>query len=87
VAGVAVLSESHISIHSWPDAEFAAVDIFMCGDTEPQKCVDVLREAFQARNVVVKTHRRGEEAAQPMAPRIVVKKSVPQHQVRKAKAA
>jgi S-adenosylmethionine decarboxylase len=87
VAGVAVLSESHISIHSWPDAEFAAVDIFMCGDTEPQKCVDVLREAFQARNVVVKTHRRGEEVAQPMAPRLVAKKSVPHNHVRKAKAA
>ena len=84
---MAVLSESHISIHSWPDAEFAAVDIFMCGDTEPQKCVDVLREAFQARNVVVKTHRRGEEMAQPMAPRLVAKKSVPQNHVRKAKAA
>ena len=56
-------------------------------EAEPQKCVEVLREAFRARDVVVKTHQRGEEVAQPMAPRLVAKKSVPQHHVRKAKAA
>lgn len=61
VSGVLVLSESHISIHSWPEADYAALDVFMCGDAKPHLCVDVLREAFQARDVVVKTHRRGEE--------------------------
>ncbi|MES1180023.1 MAG: S-adenosylmethionine decarboxylase, partial [Hyphomicrobium sp.] len=61
VAGVAVLSESHISIHSWPEADYAALDIFMCGSAEPQKCVEVLREAFSVRDVVVKTHHRGFE--------------------------
>jgi S-adenosylmethionine decarboxylase len=61
VSGVAVLSESHISIHSWPEANYAALDVFMCGDARPELCVDVLREAFSAREVVVKTHQRGEE--------------------------
>ncbi|MFM1814724.1 MAG: S-adenosylmethionine decarboxylase proenzyme [Pseudomonadota bacterium] len=61
VSGVAVLSESHISIHSWPEANYAALDVFMCGDANPHLTVDVLREAFRARNVVVKTHQRGEE--------------------------
>jgi S-adenosylmethionine decarboxylase len=61
VSGVAVLSESHISIHSWPEADYAALDVFMCGDARPDLCVDVLREAFEAREVVVKTHQRGEE--------------------------
>mgnify|MGYP001821454986 FL=1 len=61
VSGVAVLSESHISIHSWPEADYAALDVFMCGDARPELCVDVLREAFEAREVVVKTHQRGEE--------------------------
>jgi S-adenosylmethionine decarboxylase len=61
VSGVAVLSESHISIHSWPEADYAALDIFMCGNAKPQMCIGVLREAFQARDVVVKTHHRGEE--------------------------
>jgi S-adenosylmethionine decarboxylase len=61
VSGVAVLSESHISIHSWPEADYAALDVFMCGDARPELCVDVLRQAFSAREVVVKTHQRGEE--------------------------
>lgn len=61
VSGVAVLSESHISIHSWPEADYAALDVFMCGDARPELCVDVLRHAFSAREVVVKTHQRGEE--------------------------
>lgn len=61
VSGVAVLSESHISIHSWPEADYAALDVFMCGDARPELCVDVLHEAFSAREVVVKTHQRGEE--------------------------
>jgi len=61
VSGVAVLSESHISIHSWPEADYAALDVFMCGDAQPQKCIEILREAFSARDVVVKTHHRGEE--------------------------
>ncbi|MEQ1616214.1 MAG: S-adenosylmethionine decarboxylase, partial [Hyphomicrobiaceae bacterium] len=59
-----VLSESHISIHSWPDANYAALDVFMCGDTKPHLVIDVLREAFQARDVVVKEHKRGEELDQ-----------------------
>jgi S-adenosylmethionine decarboxylase len=61
VSGVAVLAESHISIHSWPEADYAALDVFMCGDARPELCVDILREAFEAREVVVKTHQRGEE--------------------------
>jgi S-adenosylmethionine decarboxylase len=61
VSGVAVLSESHISIHSWPEANYAALDIFMCGDARPELAVPVLRQAFDAEQVVVKTHRRGEE--------------------------
>ena len=61
VSGVAVLAESHISIHSWPEADYAALDVFMCGDAEPEKCLDILREAFSVRDVVVKTHHRGAE--------------------------
>jgi S-adenosylmethionine decarboxylase len=31
VIGVALLAESHMSIHTWPDTGFAAIDIFLCG--------------------------------------------------------
>ena len=54
VSGVAVLSESHISIHSWPEAGYAALDVFMCGDAKPHMTVDVLKTAFKADRVVVK---------------------------------
>lgn len=64
VSGVAVLSESHISIHSWPEADYAALDVFMCGEAKPHLAIEVLREAFQARDVIVKTHLRGEELDQ-----------------------
>jgi len=63
VSGVAVLSESHISVHSWPEADYAAFDVFMSGDAKPELCVDVLRDAFSAANVVVKPFKRGEPPA------------------------
>src|SRR5258707_10626099 len=53
VSGVAVLAESHISIHSWPEANYAAIDIFMCGNANPDACVPVLREAFVAKRIAV----------------------------------
>lgn len=60
VSGVAVLAESHISIHSWPERDYAALDVFMCGDSEPHKAIDVLREAFEPTSVEVQEHLRGE---------------------------
>src|SRR5215216_8169002 len=38
VSGVAVLAESHISIHSWPETSYVAIDIFMCGSANPDAC-------------------------------------------------
>ena len=60
VSGVAVLAESHISIHSWPEANYAALDVFMCGKAEPDKCVPVLREAFKPRRLAVSELLRGQ---------------------------
>lgn len=59
LSGVAVLAESHISIHSWPEVGYAALDIFMCGKTKPERCVDVLVEAFQPRDVSIQELLRG----------------------------
>ncbi len=66
VSGVAVLAESHISIHTWPYSGYAAVDVFMCGDADPDRCVPVLREAFAARRVEVSELLRGREAGAPV---------------------
>jgi S-adenosylmethionine decarboxylase len=62
VSGVAVLAESHISIHTWPEAGYAALDVFMCGKADPDKCVPVLRAAFRARRIAVSELLRGQGA-------------------------
>lgn len=59
VTGVAVLSESHISIHTWPETGFAALDIFMCGKADPYKSVSVIRERFRPTSTQLNEHRRG----------------------------
>ena len=46
VTGVVVLAESHITIHTWPEREFAAIDLFLCGTTQPQRALDHLRAAL-----------------------------------------
>ena len=63
VSGVAVLAESHISVHTWPEAGYAAFDVFMCGDTQPEKCIDILSNAFNANNVQVTNLKRGDKVS------------------------
>jgi S-adenosylmethionine decarboxylase len=63
VSGVAVLAESHISIHTWPEAGYAALDVFMCGSANPDSCIPVLREAFAAKRVGVSELLRGQKKA------------------------
>jgi S-adenosylmethionine decarboxylase len=60
VSGVAVLAESHISIHTWPDAGYAALDVFMCGKANPDACIPILREAFKAKQIAVSELLRGQ---------------------------
>ena len=60
VSGVAVLAESHISIHSWPETGYAAFDVFMCGSARPERCVDVLKKAFEPGRIEVNEVLRGQ---------------------------
>ena len=59
VSGVAVLAESHISIHTWPERGYAALDVFMCGSAMPHMALPVLRAAFKPSSVQLVEHRRG----------------------------
>jgi S-adenosylmethionine decarboxylase len=59
VTGVVVLAESHISIHTWPETGFAAADIFMCGDAQPERALCVIEQAFGAQSRVVQRIERG----------------------------
>jgi S-adenosylmethionine decarboxylase len=61
VSGVAVLAESHISIHTWPECGYAALDVFMCGEASPEKSVPVLEKAFAAKRIEVDTLLRGKD--------------------------
>ncbi len=49
VSGVVLIAESHISVHTWPESGFAAVDIFTCGEMKPQVAIDIMREGFRAK--------------------------------------
>ena len=59
ISGVAVLAESHISIHTWPENGYAALDVFMCGGAEPQATIEVLRQAFKPDRLAVEEILRG----------------------------
>ncbi len=59
VSGVVVLAESHISIHTWPERNYAAIDLFMCGVCDPHLSIPILRAAFSPERVDVDEQRRG----------------------------
>jgi len=48
VTGYALLAESHISIHTWPEKGIAKCDIFTCGsDSDPLAAIEYMKERFQ----------------------------------------
>lgn len=52
VSGVVVIAESHISVHTWPEFGYAALDIYTCGDkTDPLKACNYIAEIFEAENI------------------------------------
>jgi S-adenosylmethionine decarboxylase len=59
ISGVAVLAESHISIHTWPELSYAAIDVFMCGNAQPHKAIEVLKGVFLPGMVTLAEHKRG----------------------------
>ena len=59
ISGVVVLAESHISIHTWPERAFVAIDIFMCGDCDPHKAVPALQNFFVPQSMQLGEHKRG----------------------------
>ena len=59
ISGVAVLAESHISVHTWPEKGYAAFDVFMCGTAEPRKALSVFKAAFNPGRIVIGEHKRG----------------------------
>ena len=46
ITGIVMLAESHMSIHTWPEYGYASVDVYMCGDCDPKKTLQYMRELF-----------------------------------------
>ena len=59
ISGVAILKESHMSIHTWPELNYAAVDIFVCGTVDPHRAIPVIKKGFQPEKIEVMEIRRG----------------------------
>lgn len=59
ISGMAILAESHISIHTWPEISYAAVDVFMCGAAQPHKAIEILKGVFLPGLVTLAEHKRG----------------------------
>ncbi|MCF7916872.1 MAG: adenosylmethionine decarboxylase [Candidatus Omnitrophica bacterium] len=59
VSGVAVISESHISVHTWPEYNYAALDIFVCGQVDPYKAIGILKKQYQTSNIQISEIKRG----------------------------
>ena len=60
VTGIVCIAESHISIHTWPEHRYAAVDIFTCGeDFKPMEAAHFIAEGLQAQHCNVMEVKRG----------------------------
>ncbi len=60
ISGMVIIAESHLSIHTWPEYKYAAVDIFTCGSIiKPEKAVAFLIKKFQSKNPSVVELKRG----------------------------
>ncbi len=59
VSGVVIISESHLTIHTWPEHGYAAVDLFSCGQLDFQAAFDHLKTELKAKELSVSTIKRG----------------------------
>jgi S-adenosylmethionine decarboxylase len=53
VSGVVIIAESHFTVHAWPEHNYAAVDMFTCGDIDLDRAIDSLQAAYGARQTVI----------------------------------
>jgi len=60
VSGVAIIAESHLAIHTWPEYGYAALDVFTCGEkTKPEAAIKVFRKLLQPERVEILEIKRG----------------------------
>ena len=54
VSGVVVLAESHISIHTWPEEGYCAIDVFMCGACDPNDTLEIFETELESTKCSIK---------------------------------
>lgn len=97
VTGMAIVSESHLVIHTWPEYGYAAVDIFTCGaPRDPQDAVGVLRRLFEPEHIGVMEINRGQldlpdyaverHHDRPGAPDVATRQEQPRPSTRRGRA-
>lgn len=59
VSGAVILAESHMSIHTWPERDFVSLDIFVCGNCDPELAVPPLVGFFKPSRSDISMHQRG----------------------------
>ena len=59
ISGVAIIQESHLSIHTWPEFGYAAVDLFMCGNVNPHNAIESFKRGFQPKRMQIIEVKRG----------------------------
>ena len=72
VSGTLVIAESHLSLHTWPEKGYVAIDIYTCGELEPRPGIEYLAHRLQAQSYRVQEILRGLpedfESARPITP-------------------
>jgi len=60
ISGMVIIAESHLSIHTWPEYSYAAVDIFTCGDLiKPEVAASFLIKEFESKTPSIVELKRG----------------------------
>jgi S-adenosylmethionine decarboxylase proenzyme len=59
VSGVIIIAESHLTIHTWPELGYAAVDFFTCGEMDTRVGLEYLEVVLEAKEVKVQEIKRG----------------------------
>lgn len=59
ISAVAIVAESHISIHTWPEWNFAAIDVFLCGKCDPTRAIPIFKKAFKPSRIQMIESKRG----------------------------